>query len=557
MRRKAGKALLLLLAAALAFTVFNGVFFQKRTNSRPLPSYYKKGVFHVHSTFSDGLGTAEEICREARSQNLDFVILADHGRPNRPASAASAWNQETLLIGASEFSLQAGHLAAAGYRVPEYVFPPEAQEAIDEVERDRGVTFISHPLDRKIPWTDWQVRGFTGIEILSLYQLAKKNILYGLTLFPLQYLLAPDYALTSLISYPKKELEIWDRCNREGRYFGIYALDAHAKLPLSRRTNFRFPSYGATFNILRVYVKVDHELEKDAAAASATIIAALRRGDFFCVIESLAAANGFEFYYREADGRRVEMGGDAERAGGSLVLRLPFQFNTDVRIMKDGGEFRVFRDNDRQEITVAVSEPGVYRCEVFLHSGRFSRLPWILANPVFVARPARPPSPREAADARTILNPAGPYFQVEKNGRSRGEAAMAVAGDGRPVTRFAFHLQKEPAAVDFWTALARRENLDLSGYRGFVFEARGSRAMRFWMQFRTLADGSESAFQHSFLVGEAWRQIAIPFSRFHRLYGAGLQPDLSRVNAFFILIDNGNSFDGAQGELELRPIGLY
>ncbi|MDD8012507.1 MAG: CIA30 family protein [Acidobacteriota bacterium] len=555
MRRKAGKALLLLLACVLTFAVFNGILFQKKVNSRPLPSFYKKGVFHLHSTFSDGLGTIEEICRDARRQNLDFVILTDHGRPNRPASVASGWNQETLLIGASEFSLQAGHLAAAGYRVPEYEFPPEAQEAIDEVERDRGMTFIAHPLDRKIPWTDWQVRGFTGIEILSLYQMAKKNILYGLTLFPLQYLLAPDYALTSLISYPKKELEIWDRFNRAGKYYGIYALDSHAKLPLSKSVNFHFPSYEATFKILRVYVKVDHELEKDAVAAGATIIAAMRRGDFFCAIESLAAANGFEFFYLEGDGRRVEMGGDAERAGGSLVLRLPFQFNTDVRIMKDGGEFRVFKDNDRQEITVAVGEPGVYRCEVFLHSGRFSRLPWILANPVFVTRPAPAAGPGEAAAARMILNPAGLYFQVEKNGRSRGEAAVAIAGDGRPLTRFAFTLRKEPAAIDFWTALAHRERLDLSRYRGFIFEARGSRAMRFWLQFRTGKE--ESSFQHSFRIDKEWRTIAIPFERFHHLAGPAATPDLARVSAFFILIDNGNSFDGAQGELELRPIGLY
>jgi len=108
LRRKAGKALLLLLACVLTFAVFNGILFQKKVNSRPLPSFYKKGVFHLHSTFSDGLGTIEEICRDARRQNLDFVILTDHGRPNRPASVASGWNQETLLIGASEFSLQAG-----------------------------------------------------------------------------------------------------------------------------------------------------------------------------------------------------------------------------------------------------------------------------------------------------------------------------------------------------------------------------------------------------------------------------------------------------------------
>jgi len=551
-------ALAFLVAAGLAVVAFNGISFQQRVNNRPLPSFYKKGVFHLHSTFSDGKGTVAEICRAAAAQNLDFVILTDHGRPNREASAATAWKDGTLLIGASEFSLHAGHLAAAGYRLQDYEFPPEAQEAIREVENDGGVTFISHPLDGRIPWTDWDARGFTGIEIISLYQMAKKNLLYGLTLFPLQYLLSPDYALTAIITYPKQELAIWDRFNRQGRYFGIYALDSHAKLALGKKIHFRFPSYGATFKIMRVYAKVDRDLDRDAAAAAATVIAALRCGNFFSAIESLAAANGFEFHYLEDDGRRVEMGGDAERPGGSLVLRLPFPFATDVRITKDGRPFRLIEGNTRQEISVHVSTPGVYRCEVFIHSGRLSHLPWILANPIFLARPAPSVPPAPVPSPRTVLNPAGSYFQVEKNGRSLGEASAATGDDGRPFTRLRFELRKEsPALVDYWVSLARRQELDFSPYRGFVFAARGSRAMRFWLQFRTGAGREESAFQHSFRVDGEWRTVAIPFARFHRLYGAGSASDRDRVNSFFILIDNGNSFDGARGELELRPIGLY
>ena len=558
MLKKISRALAFLMAAGLAVVVFNGLSFQQRVNNRPLPSFYKKGVFHLHSTFSDGLGTAAEICRTAAAQNLDFVILTDHGRPNRAASAATSWREGTLLIGASEFSLHAGHMAAAGYHVPDYEFPPEAQEAIDEVARDKGVTFISHPLDNRIPWTDWDVRGFTGIEIISLYQMAKKNLLYGLTLFPLQYLLSPDYALTAFISYPKRELEIWDRFNRQGKYFAIYALDSHAKLALGKKVRFRFPSYAATFKIMRVYVKVDRELDRDAATAAATVIASLRRGNFFSVIESLAAANGFDFHYLEADGRAVEMGGSAAQAGGSLLLRLPFPFTTDVRIMKDGNLFRLIKDNRRQEIRVDVNESGVYRCEIFLHSGRLSRLPWILANPIFVARPAPAVPPAQVPSPKTVLNPAGPYFQLEKNDRSRGEVSAPTGDDGRPLTHLGFELRKEsPARVDFWVSLARRQNLDFSPYQGFVFTARGSRAMRFWLQFRTGVGREESAFQHSFRVDESWHPLAIPFDCFQRLYGAGTVTDRARVNSFFILIDNGNSHDGAQGELELGPIGLY
>jgi hypothetical protein len=558
LKKKIARALIFLLAALLAYTAYIGLTFQKKINNRPLPADYKKGVFHLHSVFSDGLGSIEEICRDARAQNLDFVILTDHGRPNRPASAATTWKQDTLLIGASEFSLHAGHMAAAGYRVPGYIFPPEAQEAIDEVNRDGGVTFVSHPLDRKVPWTDWRVHGFTGFEILSLYQMARKNFLYVLTLFPLQYLLMPDFALTSLISYPRRELEIWDRFNHEGKYYGIYALDTHAKIPISEKMNFHFPSYEATFKILRIYVKVDRELEKDADAAAATILSSLQRGSFFNVIESLAAANGFEYYYVERDGRRVEMGGDALGSGGTLVVKLPFHFTTDILIRKDGAVFHAIKNNSRQTIAVPISEPGVYRCEISHHSGRFSDLPWILANPIFVAQPAKPRERVKTVEARTILNPAGPFFQVEKNGRSRGELSVEEGEDGRPVTRFAFSLQQEsPDQVNYWTALAHRQPCDFSRYHGFVFEVKGSRALRFWLQFRTVANGQESAFQHSFLVETDWQRIAIPFNRFHRLYGDEAPAALAKVDSFFFLIDNGNSFSGVQEEICLRPIGLY
>jgi hypothetical protein len=549
MLKKLFKAVLFLIAVLLAIMAYKSLSFQKKINSHPLPAYYKKGVYHLHSTFSDGLGNTEAIVRAAQSQKLDFVILTDHGRPNLRASAATSWIRDTLLIGASEFSLNEGHLVAAGYRIPGYIFPPEAQEAITEVGRDGGVTFIAHPLDRRISWSDWQARGFTGIEILSLYQMAKKNLLVGMTLLPLRYLLNADYALTSLISYPEEELRIWDRFAREGRYFGIYALDSHAKLQIGKKSSLHFPSYEATFRILNIYVKVERELAKDAHAAAAAIIAAIRCGNFFNVIESLAPANGFENYYLEKDGRQVDMGGDAKAAAGTLVFKMPFNFATDIVIKKDGEIFRTIRANTRQELSIPVSRAGVYRAEISLASGPFKKLPWIMTNPIFIALPALEKTKPENVAA--ILPAEGEdYFQVEKNNRSSAASRWDARGEGSPITACAFTLQREaPDQADFWVALAHRQKIAGAGFHGFVFETRGSGPMRFWLQFR------EAAYQHSFPVDGQWRKITIPFAKFHRLYGQASAPD--ELNAFFFLIDNGNAFPGAHGEIFFRRIGLY
>jgi hypothetical protein len=557
LKRKHFKFIFSLLVVFLILAGFNSLSFRQKINNRPLPSFYKKGAFHIHSSFSDGRGGIDEISRSAKRSNLDFVILTDHGRPNLQASAATGRANGISLIGASEFSLNEGHLAAAGYRIPTYVFPPEAQEAVDEVNRDRGVSFISHPLDRKIPWRGRRVRGFTGIEIFSLYQLAKKIPFLKAVIFPLNYLFNPDYALTKLIAYPVKETQLWDSLNKEGKYYGIYALDAHAKLQISKSFQLDFPTYAAMFKILTIYVKVETDLQKDPHQAAGAIVAAMRSGNFFNVIESLASANGFENYYRENDGRLVDMGGDAKAAGGTLIFKLPFNFTTDITVKKDGQIFKTIRANTRKQLSIIISRAGVYRAEISLASGRFKKLPWIIANPIYIARPQVDKKSPEIT-ASIVLGDRENYFQIEKNNRSSAAKQWQKQKNSPSVTSFNFTLQPETSAqVNFWAALAHREKLAGASYQGFVFETRGSGRIRCWLQFRTGINRGEAAYQHSFLVEAEWRKIVIPFSSCHRLYGQPAFPDPTIINSFFFLVDNGNAFPGTQGEIFFRQIGLF
>jgi hypothetical protein len=334
-------------------------------------------------------------------------------------------------------------------------------------------------------------------------------------------------------------------------------LDAHAKLEISKKFQLNFPAYAAMFKILTVYVKVENDLEKDPVRAAAAIISAMRRGNFFNVIESLAPANGFENYYQEKDGRLVDMGGDAQTTGGNLIFKLPFNFTTAIVVKKDGKIFKTISANCKQQLSIPISQAGVYRAEISLNSGRFKKLPWIVTNPIYIAQPAVEKKSPESA-ASIILAGRENYFRVEKNSRSSAAIHWEAQGEEPPVIGLTFTLQREASdQVDFWVALAHRAILDFSNYQGFVFEVRGSRRMRFWLQFRTGNDHGEAAYQHSFLVEEAWQKVVIPFSSFHRLYGQPALPDPALINAFFFLIDNGNAFPGAQGEIFFRQVGLY
>jgi hypothetical protein len=251
------------------------------------------------------------------------------------------------------------------------------------------------------------------------------------------------------------------------------------------------------------------------------------------------------------------MGGDTQTTGGTLILKLPYNFSTDIVVKKDGNIFKTIRANNKRELALPVSQAGVYRPEISLASGRFKKLPWIIANPIFIAQPVIDKKSPENT-LRKILADRENYFRTEKNIQSSATKQWSSQEDSPPVTSFKFTLQPEKSPpANFWTALAHRGKLDGSDYQGFIFEARGSSKMRFWLQFRTGCGQEEAAFQHSFLVKEQWRKIAIPFSSFHHLYGQSTSPDPACINAFFFLIDNGNAFPGAQGKIFFRQIGLY
>ena len=40
-----------------------------------------EGVYHIHTTYSDGRKSLDEIAKLASQANIDFIILTDHGRP--------------------------------------------------------------------------------------------------------------------------------------------------------------------------------------------------------------------------------------------------------------------------------------------------------------------------------------------------------------------------------------------------------------------------------------------------------------------------------------------
>lgn len=553
--------LLLVLLLVILWEIFPTFFYGPEKNGNPLQPFYKKGVYHMHSIFSDGKGTVDDIAAAARELGLDFAIITDHGRPNVPCSDATRYRNGVLLLGGSELSLTSGHLAALGYKTPDYIFPPEPQEAIDEMVKDNNaVCFVSHPFDTRINWTDWNIEAYTGLEVLSSYTEARRAGVWKVLVFPMKYWINSRYALLDTMNYPERNTGQWDllnsRANRKDRYLGIYALDAHAKLPITKKFSLGFPTYKSMFQIMTVYIRLENGLNPDAEKAEADVVEALKAGKFFNVIEGIAPANGFDAWFKEKEsGNRIEMGGVSAAKAGTLVLETPFEYETEIRLIKNGKVSERIANNSNKQVKIEINGGGVYRVEVYVPSNTFDDLPWIMTNPFFLAMPPPPIDDRRlkelAITARLPLpnEEKGLAFSLEKNG---GSAATIEYKQG--VIQFTFDLKRDtPGSRDFWSVMSLRKPLDLFTYNGFVINMRSSKTLRYWIEFRT----EKTWYRHSFLARSEWNKKLIRFENFHPYHGEREKPDLSRVNSIFIGINNQSAYEGTAAVLSIKELGLY
>ena len=50
-----------------------------------------EGVYHLHTQFSDGRKSIDDIVEIAAQEDLDFIILTDHGSPNLESYKSQGW----------------------------------------------------------------------------------------------------------------------------------------------------------------------------------------------------------------------------------------------------------------------------------------------------------------------------------------------------------------------------------------------------------------------------------------------------------------------------------
>lgn len=346
-----------------------------------------QGVYHVHTLFSDGHATVDEIAARAAGERLDFVVLTDHGNPNAASLRAAGLRKGVLVLAGSELNVNRGHLVALGFRRPEGNLPSKAEDAVAAVRALGGFVVIAHPYSKvRWSWGDWgESSDYSGIEIVNADTMFKDNYRRVLAYAPL-LLLGSRLPLVKMLEHPAANLKRWDQRGASAAIAGYFSADAHLY-------------YRGIFALLRLHVLLDAPAGNEGPAAEEALIwNALRHGHFYNAVEAVADARGFRFAAEAGGGKGAGSGsarayrmGDTIAAAGAaerpvlFEIRAPFPFRKEVRLLRDGRLIASSRDDI---VRVPSEGPGVYRVEVYLEERTplGPDIPWIVSNPIYLRK---------------------------------------------------------------------------------------------------------------------------------------------------------------------------
>ncbi len=348
--------------------------------------YEYKGVIHIHSNYSDGSGSIEEIIKSASEVDIDFIILTDHNTLKPKSDGYEGWYDDLMLIIGTELNDKddKNHYLALGIdKLPNK--HDNAKEYVDYVEKQGGIGFIAHPLEKRkglnkqpsYPWVDWSIKNFTGIEIWNhmsewIEGLNDNNKLKRL-IHPLKSINAPT----------REVLKLWDKLNMERDVPAIGSVDAHAyKQDLAKFFNLEIFAYKILFKSIRTHVLLEDEIgikkryrfEKQKKE----ILNALKNGHSFIGNFYHGDPKGFRFS-AQCKKKKYIMGDSLFKDNNDVVsfsIQVPFE--GEIKLLKNG---EVILQEMGMELLYNTREYGNYRVEVMK-----GKKGWIYSNNIKVLK---------------------------------------------------------------------------------------------------------------------------------------------------------------------------
>jgi hypothetical protein len=344
---------------------------------------------HMHTPYSDGTGSHEEIAQAALKAGIDVVIVTDHNVwVKGPEGYYQDGEKRVLLLVGEEVhdkirDPQKNHMMVFGVDEEMATLAKEPQHLINKVNELEGLTFIAHPVDPEaldfnepdLSWVDWDVVGYTGIELwnaMSEFKGLLKNKLQAI-----YYAYNPEAIGRG--PYPEV-LKKWDALTATGRrVVAVGGSDAHAlKVNLGPLKRVLFP-YEFHFQAVNTHIFTEEPLTGDLTTDRKAVLDALRWGHAFVGYNLPAPTRGFRFS-GQGMGKSAWMGDEIPaKHGVTLQIRMPQR--AECKLVKDGVTIQTWTDRDVTSYTT--TKPGVFRVEAYLPY-RGKKRGWIFSNPIYV-----------------------------------------------------------------------------------------------------------------------------------------------------------------------------
>lgn len=338
------------------------------------------GALHMHSTYSDGSGEVEEIAQYADEVGLDYIILTDHNTLRALNEGKEKWYGNTLLLVGCEINDRNNKNHYLALNIKETISTRlAAKEYVTKVKEAGGIGFLAHPHEKRnsmkehppYPWTAWDSKDFTGIEIWNhmsewMEGLTEQNK-FNHFVHPLRSIVAPN----------PETVKVWDELSLERKVVAIGGVDAHAhKINLMGFFEVEVFPYKVLFKSIRTHVFCDTNIEKgnspeDVEKAKSIIYSALEHGRCFISNYYHGDAKGFRFF-GEANNKIFHMG-DTIKLGNKVKLRviLP-NISGRIKLIKNG---EMVDEVDNFDAEFIITKPGIYRTEIYQEENA-----WIFSN---------------------------------------------------------------------------------------------------------------------------------------------------------------------------------
>jgi len=360
------------------------------------------GNMHMHTPYSDGEGWHNEIANEAIAAGLDFIIVTDH---NIWVDGVEGYyeneNGRVLLLAGEEVHNvrrvpQASHFLVYGAEREMFPFATDPQKLINETKAAGGFGFLAHPIERppepllNIPnlgWHDWEIEGFTGLEIWNYMSSFVDEVKKRVTQLPLKWVLLAKLTAVFLALNPQKyitappaeTLALWDKYLSAGkRIFAVGNSDAHAT-PMSFGPIHRiiFP-YEFLFRAVNTHILIPEPLNGDLAHDKRLILQAIGKGHSWVGYDMARPTKGFRFTGQGANKGQI---GDAIRLDVGATLQIKTPQKAHIKLVHHG-KVIAQTENDTHLTHIPIEE-GAYRVECTIPYEDAER-GWIYSNPIFL-----------------------------------------------------------------------------------------------------------------------------------------------------------------------------